>query len=208
MLGQKLPPYHGVKIMNTITHAPSLLIALPHLTDSHFRRSVVLVVEHTDEGAMGFIINRPSKMSIRDLINQSDIDIPDHIPAWFGGPVGTHNGLVLHNQVEEGTPTLTASYKDGIFNVSSSTYALRELARISCLSHTAQGLYPFRFIVGYAGWGPDQLNQEIKMGAWLQVPIDKEILFNTPWQNMWESALLKIGIDPIGFVTAPHSYLN
>ena len=210
--------------MDTLLKTPLLIVALPQLQDPNFRRSVVLIIEHNSSGAMGFIVNRPSQMPVCDLVLLKDIDIPNTIPAWFGGPVGTDNGLVLHSNSgrKEGADSFESRNFQGRFSVSSSMATLKEMVATSSFSFPAGdkepvatvpripscSLYPYRFLVGYAGWGPRQLEEEFKLGAWLQVPPSDHLLFNTPWQKMWESAIESIGIDPATFVPVQHSYLN
>ena len=188
---------------------PSLLVALPQLQDPNFHKAVILLVEHNNEGGMGFIINRPSQIPLCELVSVDEIDIPYHIPAWVGGPVGADNGLVLHNELladEMGT-SLTPD-----ISLSSSDSALKNL--VSCIQHHRRGknhfgaLYPYRFLVGYAGWGPRQLDEELKMGAWIQVSLDSRILFDTPWQGIWDAALEGIGVDPMNIAPSVQPYLN
>ena len=200
--------------MDTLLKAPLIIIALPQLQDPNFRQAVVLIVEHNSSGTMGFIVNRPSQMPVRELIMLKGLDIPNTIPAWFGGPVGTDNGLVLrsHSGHEGETDSVETKIFKGRISVSASIAVLKEMVQPPLTPQTGTAipslLYPYRFLVGYAGWGPRQLEGEFKVGAWLQIPLDEQILFNTPWQRMWESAIESIGIDPASFVHAPHSYLN
>src|SRR5690606_7568032 len=145
--------------------------------DPNFQKSVILLVEHSSEGAMGFIINRPSPIPIRELIAAQEVRIPDHAPTWVGGPVGTDNGLVLHNQPEDASASAVLS---DMFSITSSTQALQGLADHARAYELAQGeaftteagpfgpcLYPYRFLVGYAGWGPHQLEEELRLRTWL-----------------------------------------
>ena len=204
--------------MDTLLKAPIVIVALPQLQDPNFRRAVILIIEHNTSGAMGFIINRPSQMPVRELILLKDLDIPNSIPAWFGGPVGTDNGLVLrnHNGREDVSDCAETKTFKGHISVSSSISCLKEMIKISTPQEreasenklVASCLYPYRFLVGYAGWGPRQLEDEFKLGAWLQLPADNQLLFNTPWQRMWEAAIESIGVDPASLVPTQSSYLN
>lgn len=198
--------------MDPVT-APTLLVALPQLQDENFERAVLLMVEHNREGAMGFIINRPSEMPVRELILAQEVDIPPHVPAWIGGPVGRDNGLVLHNQEESDAPL----GHPGHFAVSSSNLALQGLAEhaqtyeqatTAAKTFEADALYPYRFLVGYAGWDAGQLEEELRSGAWLQLPFDEDIVFNTPWHKMWDQVLAKAGLNPMLLAPTVQPFLN
>lgn len=200
---------------------PCLLVALPKLVDPNFHKSVVLLVEHSEEGAMGFVINRPSSVPLEELLCEDDVEVPTEIPAWYGGPLNTSNGLVLHKATDESNSSSDEFLSDEIA-ISSSKESLKgliEYAKIvheQCLSEQSEpsptcqktALYPFRFIAGYSGWEPNQLDQEIKEGAWLQIPMDKEIIFYTPWQNIWDEVLNKIGVKPFDIVSQGSNYIN
>ena len=186
--------------MSLLLETPSLLVALPQLQDPNFAKSVVLIVEHTDEGSMGFIINRPSPFSVRDVLQEAKREIPSDIPTWFGGPVGTEQGVVIHNQPDE-----EASARFGLIRISSSDSAMNGLLepKEKHLEH-----YPYRFVIGYAGWGKGQLSQELKAGAWIQMEASFELLFNTPWPDMWEAAMGKIGVNPMDIAPTVQPYIN
>ncbi|MGE0172259.1 MAG: YqgE/AlgH family protein [Oligoflexales bacterium] len=254
---------------------PLILVALPKLYDPNFFKSVVLLVEHNKDGALGFIINRPSPYPVRNIIENQKYDIPDSVAAWVGGPVGTQSGLVLHarNSIISnagGKPSTKAekqSYPntEGLsespyihsakeqpasapnavgqsvpgaesksvitsvegaseissrtsFALSSSEGALEELANYGKLFESIPAeerkekipvLYPYRFIVGHAGWGARQLEDEIRQGAWLEVPLDLDLIFNTPWQNLWDKCLSSVGVDPTSLMDSTSSpYLH
>lgn len=205
---------------------PCLLLALPKLVDPNFHKTVVLLVEHNSEGAMGFVVNRPSGVPLKDLLKNHDLNIPSKIPAWYGGPINTSNGLVLHNHpTNEESDDSCANYGEEIA-VSSSKDSLKSLVEYTKLLEKyrendmatnqscgeqvqcSQALYPYRFVVGYAGWGAKQLDEEIKEGAWLQIPMDTNLIFFTPWQNIWENALKKIGVNPADIISQNSSYVN
>ena len=195
--------------MNQLLATPSFLVALPQLQDPNFYKSVVLLIEHNKEGAMGFIINRPSQMPLRELVSVDDLEIPYSIPAWVGGPVSADNGLVLHNQdLDDSGTTLSQD-----ISLSSSDLALKNLVSVANQKmqptlNQPGPMYPYRFVVGYAGWGPGQLDEEIKLGAWIQVPMDSKILFDTPWQGIWDAALEGIGVNPMDIAPAAQPFLN
>jgi putative transcriptional regulator len=199
---------------------PWLLVASPQLEDPNFTNSVVLMVEENPEGAMGFIVNRPSEMPLKDLISEG-LKVPPALPAWVGGPVESTTGFILHNQPHIRHETDTdIEVSEGII-LSSSANTLEHMTenasrRIDMLakldtakeSLDVETLYPYRFLVGYGGWNKEQLDEEIRRGSWLQIPMDNELLFNTPWSKMWERAIASIGFTPNKLVHADQPYLN
>lgn len=218
---------------------PCLLVALPKLQDPTFHQTVVLLVEHNADGAMGFVINRPAGVPLREILSHVDIDVPEHIPAWFGGPVNTSNGLVIHRYPDpdlgaesgdEGDDDLVAHIGDEI-SVSSSLESLQSLVDYATLNMEAgllpgeactldgspltswgsagqEPLYPYRFVVGFAGWDSKQLEEEIQDGVWLQLPMDPELVFYTPWKEIWERALQKVGASVNTIVSQENHYFN
>jgi putative transcriptional regulator len=177
--------------------------------DPHFAKTVVLMIEHGPDGSMGFVINRPMPMNQRDSSFQKRYQIPAHIPVWVGGPVGSHKGAVIHNRGGDPQATTMA----GNLRISSSEEALEGLVRFieadeEELAMSGLSLLPYRFVIGYAGWGPKQLEQELKMGAWLQRPFDAKLIFDTPWQEIWGRAIDDLGISPLEIAPTTQTYLN
>jgi putative transcriptional regulator len=188
---------------------PSLLIATPSLMDPSFQKSVLLMTQHNNDGAAGLILNRPVPANLRDGAFQKRYQIPSHVPVWLGGPVGTHQGLVLHNQggdakatVQHGDLRLSVS-EEAIDGLIHQVEKEREEGR-----DRGDILYPFRFIIGSAGWGPKQLETELKAGAWIQKPFDEKLVFDTPWQEIWTKALEDFGIQPMDIAPTQQTYLN
>ncbi|SME96638.1 YqgE/AlgH family protein [Pseudobacteriovorax antillogorgiicola] len=188
--------------MSQSLSSPSLLIALPQLQDPNFVKSVVLLVENNDDGAMGFIINRPSPFSVRDVLQDVSLTIPGDIPSWYGGPVGTEQGVVIHNRPDE-----HASSKIGFVRISSSERAMKGLIESHRETHELE-LYSYRFVIGYAGWGQRQLENEMKAGAWIQIDTSFDLIFNTPWQKMWDESMRRIGVNPMDIAPTVQPYLN
>lgn len=217
---------------------PCLLVALPKLQDPTFHKTVILLVEHDGGGAMGFVINRPAGVPLREILSHVDIDVPDYIPAWFGGPVNTSNGLVIHRfldvSADAASDDQVAHIGDEIA-VSSSIESLQSLVDYASLNVEAglldggdscpldsdigddfsnEGLggktplYPYRFVVGFAGWDRKQLEDEIQEGVWLQLPMDPELVFYTPWKDIWEKALQKVGAAVSTIVSQENHYYN
>jgi len=180
--------------------APGLLLAMPHLVDPNFTRAVVLMIEHNDEGSFGLIVNQPSTMDAASLLGAMDIDWNGDQEAlvWSGGPVMPTSGWVLHGP----SPLVIAESgsldHDGTMEVvpglalSTSPDNLRALA--------SDPPDQVRLILGYSGWGPGQLASEMARGAWLVADATPELVFDTPADEMWETALRSLGIDPEAIV--------
>lgn len=175
--------------------APGLLLAMPHLPDPNFSRSVVLMVEHTPGGSWGLIVNRPTPVRIAEVLDQLEVEwegLPDAV-VWSGGPVEPQSGCMLHQPVS--LPQLEQSHQvvDGLV-LSMLPEQLRHLA--------SEPPERFRFLLGYAGWGAGQLESELALSSWLIAPADPEIVFGTPPDRMWETAIQSLGIDPSTLVPA------
>jgi putative transcriptional regulator len=172
--------------------AGQFLIAMPTMADPRFERAVIYMCAHSSDEAMGLIINKPVEdLSFADLLTQLDITpqapVCSEIFVHQGGPVGVRRGFVLHS---------TDYYQDdGTMKVSDSI-ALSATTEI--LRAIAEGNGPDSYLMalGYAGWGPGQLDEEIKNNAWLCVPADVGILFSPDCNKKWDLALGKLGIAP------------
>lgn len=165
------------------------LIAMPALDDPNFFHSVTFICEHNDEGAMGLVINRPTSISVGEVMSQLGLEWPEAAVAdqivFQGGPVETERGFVIHQPVGDWDATIDVN---GEFGVSSSRDILEDIS---------EGRGPEQLLVtlGYAGWGPGQLEQEMAENAWLTVPADASILFNTDTEKRWEAAAQAVGVD-------------
>ncbi len=165
------------------------LIAMPQMGDPNFFHTVTYLCEHTDEGAMGLVINRPLDITLTDIFEQMSIttkdDEFDHIPVFMGGPVEQERGFVLHQPAGD----WEASQKvTGQIAVTSSRDVLEAIAQ-------HEGPEQFVIVLGYAGWGGGQLEQELADNAWLNGPAENDILFSTPVEQRWEAAAALLGID-------------
>lgn len=180
--------------------APGLLLAMPQLTDPNFSRSVVLMIEHNDNGSFGLIVNQPIEMSASELLESLDMEWhgDDDMLVWSGGPVQPQSGWILHEpvvHVQVDSSTLGQGQTLLIcpdIALSTSPDTLRALA-----------LEPpdkLRLILGYSGWGPGQLAAEMAHGSWLHVDVDPLIVFDTPADEMWDRALRTLGIEPEAIV--------
>lgn len=169
-----------------------LLIAMPGMGDPRFSNSVVFICAHSAEGAMGLIVNkRADDLRLRDLFDQLKIDTARSardLPVHFGGPVEHGRGFVLHDYGYRSTIS-TLDVND--------EFAMT--ATLDILEDLAAGRGPVRNIValGYAGWGPGQLEDEIGQNAWLTVEADKAIVFDADDHGKWEAALAKLGVSAV-----------
>lgn len=168
-----------------------LLIAMPSMSDPRFAQSVIYLCAHTLEGAMGLVLNRPvAKPSFEELLRQLKVGpIPPvrQIRMYAGGPVENGRGFVLHTADWTG---------DGSLRVDD-TVALT--ASLDVLKVIAEGSGPRECLLalGYAGWGPGQLDREIQENAWLSVPSDEALVFGGGHDTQWRRALAKLNVDPL-----------
>jgi putative transcriptional regulator len=178
--------------------APTLLLAMPQLRDPNFSRTVVLLCEHSSEGALGFVVNRPTEVRAAEAVS---LDPPlkgdSGLRLWTGGPVETHRGFLLLGA----DPGVEASERiaEG-FHLTASVDVLRELLEGD---PTSIGHRRCRLLLGYAGWGPGQLDSELAASAWITAPADPDIVFSTPADSMWETAIRRLGVDPMALTPAP-----
>ncbi len=174
-----------------------VLIAMPGMDDPRFFRSVVFICAHSDEGAMGVIINKlVGDMTLREVFARIEItakDGPIGTPVHFGGPVETKRGFVLH--LDESRQAPEPLIIPGGFVLTATRDILENIA-------LDQGPTPFLFAVGYAGWGVGQLEQEIAQNGWLTAPASPALVFETAHNAVWDTALRSIGIDPVSLSAA------
>lgn len=174
-----------------------LLLAMPGMTDPRFDHSVIYICSHNEDGAMGLVINNAAtNIDFAGLLDQLDVSYdPEEVSLpgeqasdiglYSGGPVETGRGFILHS----------ADYTQDTTLVVSETVALS--ATVDILSAIAEGTGPADFIIalGYTGWGPGQLEQEINRNSWLTIEADNELLFRTDQDLKWSRAMAKLGID-------------
>ncbi|MCY1080551.1 YqgE/AlgH family protein [Archangium lansingense] len=169
------------------TLAPGLLVATPQLTDSNFRRSVILMLEHSEGGSMGLIINRGAALTLGELAKNQSLEIaPERVnqPVFMGGPVENHRGFVLHNDERV---TEKHEVVPGLFL----SLTLDTLGPL--LKNPAAHL---RFCLGYAGWGPQQLESELSAGSWLYAEASARPVLEGDPGLLWDSTIRSIGVDP------------
>lgn len=165
------------------------LIAMPAMADPRFAQTVTLVCEHTDEGAMGLVVNQPMELSMKDMLEHVQFTTQVHElsmqPVMLGGPVDTERGFVLHGEPAGWENSMQVS--DGLF-VTSSRDIIHAVA-------DADGPPQLMMLLGYAGWNAGQLDEEMKQNTWLSTPADRRILFETPIEQRWSRAAGLIGVD-------------
>jgi putative transcriptional regulator len=174
--------------------APTFLLAMPQMQDPNFARSVVLLCKQESEGAMGLVVNRRTETLVTSVLEfDPPLKTEAQLPIFVGGPVEPQRGWLLLG-FHPGTPdVLTVS--DGIY-LSSSMDVLRAL-----LEDGDSAARHGRFLVGYAGWAGGQLEGELAASAWLTAEVSVPLLFETPAEAMWESAIRGLGIDPFALQT-------
>ncbi len=173
-----------------------VLIAMPAMADTRFANSVIYMCAHTDEGAMGIVVNRPlAAPTFADLLTQLSVDpVPParSIGLCQGGPVDNARGFVLHTADWTGDGSLRVDEKMAL------TASLDILKAIASGGGPSQGM----LALGYAGWGPGQLDAEIQQNAWLSAPADIAMLFDDDHETKWRRALASLRIDPLLLSTA------
>jgi len=167
-----------------------LLVAMPGVRDPRFEKSVIYMCAHSPEGAMGLVVNKPFEaITFPDLLEQLGIEPfagPNSIVVHFGGPVEQARGFVLHSSDYIREATLVVDEDVAL------------TATLDILRAIADGFGPSRCLLalGYAGWGPGQLDDEIMHNGWLNVAADDELIFGEDLGVKWEGAFRKVGIDP------------
>ena len=177
--------------MESSNLAPGLLLAMPQLADPNFSRAVVLMIEHGDQGSFGLVINHPSPIRATELLDSLEMRWrgDESAVVWAGGPVAPSTGWVLHEPVGiaragiGGTIEITSS-----ISLSTSPDRLRVIAN--------QPPNKIRLLLGYSGWAPGQLATEMARGAWLHTAADPDLVFDTAPDQIWDTAMRSLGINP------------
>jgi putative transcriptional regulator len=170
-----------------LTH--HFLIAMPAMEDPNFSRTLVYVAEHNDEGALGVVINRPIDLTIEGLFERVDIPIDAselaEQPVYFGGPVQTDRGFVLHRPVGEWQSSLRVNEEIAL------TSSKDILQSMGVSGEPGEVL----ITLGYSGWNAGQLEEELAQNAWLTVPAESQIIFSVPPEERLTAAMQLLGID-------------
>jgi putative transcriptional regulator len=167
--------------------APTLLLSMPQMIDPNFHRTVVLLCDHNPGGAFGLVLNRPTDTSAADAVRLNPAPrATSRMPLWVGGPVEPERGWILLGEQPDGGECVRIA--DGVF-LSMSPDLLRAI-----LERPEPGRA--RLLTGYAGWGPGQLDDELGALAWLTLDVAPDLIFDTPADVMWETAIRRLGADP------------
>ena len=179
---------------DTINLTHHFLIAMPGLEDETFAKSVVYMCEHSNRGALGLVINKPSDINLKNLFDK--VELPLHredltlAPVFQGGPVQTERGFVLHESMMPGNESVYASTMTipGGLEMTTSRDVLEALS-------TGNGPRRIFVSLGYSSWGEGQLESEISDNSWLTVAADPAVIFDTPVAERYDRALLLLGLQ-------------
>ena len=193
-------------VMSTRSHLPShlsttsnfanqLLLAMPGMLDDNFAGSVIYLLEHTDKGAMGLVVNRPTELVLATLFEKIELKLEiapllDQ-PVYYGGPVQVERGFVLHqtNSLDKYSSSLVIA--DGL-TMTTSKDVLEAVA-------SGNGPQKFMMTLGYSGWGAGQLEEEMALNGWMNVPLSSaemsNIIFDTPYTERYRRAIKNLGFD-------------
>ncbi len=183
--------------MSSIDLTHHFLIAMPNMADPFFSRTLTYICEHNERGALGLVVNRPIDMTLQALFERLSLTLRDgehsDAPIYFGGPVQTDRGFVLHAPAGNWQQTLRVGEAIGL--ISSKDIGLTTSKDI--LEAVGRGEGPARILVtlGYAGWSPGQLEHELSKNAWLTVEASDGIIFDTPAEERLPAAMELLGID-------------
>ena len=188
-------PLQSAPMSSFATLSNQLLIAMPAMRDPNFARGVTFVCQHNEDGAMGLLVNRLSEYRLGDVLAQmnltSDLVEVNDAPVLIGGPVQPERGFVLH--VPGGSWESSFRISDRI-SVTTSRDILIAMAAGQGPEHAVVAL-------GYAGWSPGQLEQELLDNAWLTVSVREQLLFGTPLDERWDAAAALLGVSSMAQLT-------
>jgi putative transcriptional regulator len=179
-----------------LTH--HFLIAMPGLSDESFSRSVVYLCEHSERGALGLVINKPSDMTLKSLFDKVDLPLGredlSQVPVFQGGPVHTERGFVLHESLKPEDDTSNESIYASTMTIPG---GLEMTTSRDVLEALSTGAGPRRVLIslGYAAWGQGQLESEIAENSWLTVQADPLVIFDTPIDQRYDRALSLLGLQ-------------
>ena len=175
--------------MQTVDLTDHFLIAMPAMADSFFSKTLTYICEHSEQGALGLVVNRPIDLTLKELFDQLSITSDDQAlgshPIMFGGPIQLDRGFVLHRPVGEWQSTMVVNQGMGL------------TTSLDILEAIANGGSPKPLLValGYSGWAPGQIEHELSQNAWLTVPASSDIIFELPSEERLTAAMQLLGID-------------
>ncbi|SHL93210.1 YqgE/AlgH family protein [Rhizobacter sp. OV335] len=181
----------------TINLTNQFLIAMPGMADDTFAGAVIYLCEHTEKGALGLVINKPIDIKLKNLFEKVELtlDRPDlaDVPVYFGGPVQTERGFVLHERL--GGEAGEGGHYNSSLQIPGGLEMTTSKDVLEALSH---GAGPKKILVtlGYSGWSAGQLEEEIGRNGWINVVAEPGIIFDTPVEQRYDKALSLLGIDP------------
>ena len=174
--------------------APILLVSMPQMADPNFARTVVLLCDYTEEGAFGFVVNRQMNEPAWQLVKTDPpVRVDPGLRLWMGGPVDLQRTWVLMAEAQ-GPDEEQREICPGVL-LSVSHQLTLQLLQTPPSSRA-------RVIVGYAGWGPGQLDKELAASSWLTTEVDPVLIFNVPPEEMWGAAIRRLGTDPAALQTS------
>lgn len=174
--------------------APLLLLSMPQMADPNFARTVVLLCDYTEEGAFGLVVNRQMAEPAHEVVKTDPpVPVDPELRLWIGGPVEPQRTWVLMSD-PQGPDEEQREICPGVLLSVSQDLTLQLLQ--------APPSSRARVLIGYAGWGPGQLEQEIAASAWLTMDVDPSLIFHVPADEMWEAALRRLGTDPSALQTS------
>jgi putative transcriptional regulator len=176
--------------MSSINLTHHFLIAMPKMADPYFAKTLTYICEHNDQGALGLVVNRPIDMTLQALFERLSLTLRDgeraDAPVYFGGPVQTDRGFVLHSPAGNWQATLRVGHQH--IGLTTSKDILEAVGR-------GEGPHQLLVTLGYAGWSPGQLEHELSQNAWLTVEARDGILFDTPAEERLPAAMELLGLD-------------
>jgi len=165
------------------------LMAMPNLVDPNFAHSVTYICQHDQQGAMGIVLTQPLDLTIATILAQMDIELKDSNigkqPVYLGGPVQNDRGFILHQPTGNWDSKLDVTSEVGLTTS-------RDILEAIALGAGPQRML---FALGYAGWGPGQLEAELTANVWLSGPASTEIMFSVPSHERWAAAAALVGVD-------------
>ncbi len=166
----------------------SFLISTQNMPDPRFEEQVIYICAHSEDGAMGVAVNKPNSMfTLAEILKSTNLPVPQSTlpPVYIGGPVELESAFIL----------FSSDYRtEHQLEVSPTVFLSRETKVLEDIAHD-RGPEKYLFLLGYAGWGPGQLERELQADGWLTVPGSEMIIFDTPDEEKWRSAAMQYGID-------------
>ncbi len=174
--------------------APGFLVAAPSMRCPFFNHTLVLLIDHTDDGSFGFVINRMTDLRIADVFDEVGVTgaatATVRAPVMLGGPVSPESGWILYDP--EGVPRPASGQSLAVGDRIACSASVELLERLA----KGDGPDTCAMMLGYSGWGAGQLESEMKQGSWIPVDLDYDLVFETPVDSRWKAALAALGIDP------------